>query len=311
MSRIFITGGAGMIGANLAHRLVGDGHELFILARPGSSLYRLQPIENKIHILIGDITDKESVRDCLRETKPEIVYHLAATRLNPPTADSETHFQVNVLGTLHVLEALRELEGSRLVFTGSSTEYGTEERLSETNPLMPGTVLGASKAAATLLVQTHARLYGTNAVVLRLFTPYGPWDPPHRLIPHTILSALQGKDVTTTAGKQERDFVYIDDVVDALIKAAAAPLQTGSIFNIGSGTSASVREMAGLILKLMGQPVKILAGALSTRSDEIDRMSADITLAREALGWEPQIGIEEGLRRTIAWFTEHHKLVPQ
>jgi nucleoside-diphosphate-sugar epimerase len=271
----------------------------------------LQSIQNQIRILFADITDAKAVRDALFQVKPETVFHLASTPFNPGTFSAEVHFQVNVLGTLHVLEAMKELKDSRLVFTSSAAEYGSGEHLHEDGVVRPGTIFGASKAAATALIQTYVRLHRLNAVILRLFTPYGPWDLHRRLIPHAILSALQGLDVPISEGNQERDFIYIDDVVHALILAVERPIEPGSVFNIGSGRGIPVREAVELTLKLMGRPVKALFGALPTRSDEIMKMSADITLARDRLGWKPEVSLEEGLRRTIAWFTEHHSPASQ
>src|SRR6185295_10595037 len=125
-----------------------------------------------------------------------------------------------VLGTLHLLEALRTLPIKRLVVTGSIAEYGSGSMLREDSPLLPATLLGAAKVNASILVQTFARLYGLPAVILRLCLPYGPWENPRRLVPHTILSALGGRDIEMTEGKQQRDLVYIDDIVSALLLAA-------------------------------------------------------------------------------------------
>ena len=308
---MLLTGGTGMVGANLAHRLVRDRYQVFVLTRPESNRFRLRAIQDQIGFLSADMTDMKGVGDAVLQVQPEVIYHLAGTPFNPPSLSAETHFQVNVLGTLHILEGMKELKQTRLVFTSSAAEYGSGEHLSEQGPLRPETVLGASKVAATTLVQTYSRLYGINAVVLRLFTPYGPWDLSRRLIPHTILSALQGQDVPISEGSQERDFIYIDDVVDALMLAATQPVESGSVFNIGSGEGVSVREVVELTLRLMGHPVKALFGALPTRSDEIMRMSADITAARDRLGWKPEVSLEEGLRRTITWFVEHHSLASQ
>lgn len=300
-----------MVGANLVYRLVKDGYQVFVLARPSSNPFRLQALEDQVQILFADITDLAAVHNIMFQVKPEVVFHLASTPFNPDTFSAEAHFRANVLGTLPLLEALKELKDSRLVFTSSAAEYGSGEHLREDSVVQPGTVFGASKAAATLLVQTFARLHGIHTVVLRLFTPYGPWDPSRRLIPHTILSALQGQDVSVSEGNQERDFIYIDDVVNALIAATTKPVEGGSVFNIGSGEGVSVRGVVKLVLKLMGDPVKALFGALPTRSDEIMRMSADITAAHDILGWKPHVGLEEGLRRTIRWFTEHYKPASQ
>ena len=298
-----------MVGANLTHRLVAEGYQVSLLTRPDSDRIRLQSIENKAHIFFGDVTDAPAMQEIVRRVQPEIVYHLASTPFNPPTFSVETHMRVNVLGTLHVLNALLECPGVRFVFTGSAAECGSGSQLREDTPLLPGTALGASKAAASILVQTYARLHQMSTVVLRLFTPYGPWEHPRRLIPHTILSALDGRDVPISQGKQQRDYCYIDNVVHALILAGTQPVSSGAVFNICSGQGIPIRDVVELTLELMGNPVKALVGALPTRPDEIWEMSGDITAAREVLGWEPRTSLEDGLRRTIAWFTQNRELV--
>ena len=300
-----------MIGANLAHRLVASGYHVSLLIRPGANLVRLRTIEDQMQILCADVTDEAAVRSVVHQAKPEIVFHLVSTPFNPPTFSPESHFRVNVLGTLHMVEALLEYSDLRFVYTGSAAEYGAGTQLCEDSPLLPGTILGASKAATSILLQTYARLHQMNTVVLRLFTPYGPWEHAQRLIPHTILSALEGRDVTMSQGHQQRDYVYVDDLVDSLILAARQRIPSGSIFNIGSGVGIPIRQVVELILNLMGNPVIVLAGVLPLRSDEIMEMSGDITAARTVLGWQPRINLEEGIRKSIAWFSEHRELASQ
>jgi nucleoside-diphosphate-sugar epimerase len=243
----------------------------------------------------------------VRQAEPEVVFHLASTRFNPP-GEAQTHLRVNVLGTSHVLEALREFPDTTLVFTGSTAAYGAGSHLREDRPLSPETVFGASKACASVLVQTYVRLHGLRAIELRLFTPYGPWESARRLIPHTILSALAGRDVSLTSGEQERDFVYVDDVVDGLVLASTRDVAPGSVLNIGSGSGTTVRNVAGTVLDLMGNPVRMLLGAVPTRSDEIMTMSADIDAAGASLGWRPRTRLRDGLMKSIAWFTENPEL---
>jgi len=307
--RILLTGGTGMIGANLAHRLVADGHQLFLLIRESSNRVRLQSLEGWIQIFVADVLDAAAVRYAVQQAAPEVVYHLASTPFNPPTISARTHMQVIMMGTLNLLEALVGRPGVRVIYIGSAAEYGSGSQLREDSPLLPGTILGAAKAAASILMQTYARLHQMETVVLRLFTPYGRWEHPRRLMPHTILSALDGRDVQISQGKQRRDYCYIDDVVDALILTGTQPVPPGTVLNICSGQGVPIRDVVELTLELMGNPVRALVGALPTRPDEIWEMSGDITAAREVLGWEPRTGLENGLCKTIAWFTENRELV--
>jgi len=306
--KVFLTGGAGMVGAALAGRLVRDGHEVWLLLREGSNRIRLQALEGRVRVVHGDVRDSVSVQAAVERSDPGVVYHLASTPFNPPIASHRAHIETIVMGMLNVLEAVRGRPEVRVIATGSGAEYGSGSRLREDQTLQPGTVFGAAKAAAGLLVQTYGRVYGMRTVWLRLFTPYGPWERPQRLVPHTILSALNGQDVTLTGGSQQRDFIYLEDAVEALVLSAETPLPPGAVFNIGSGVGTPVRELVERLLQLMGSPARPLLGAVSTRPDEIMEISADITSAREQLGWEPRTSLTEGLSKSIAWWTEHRDL---
>ena len=307
--RVLLTGGTGFIGANLAQRLVADGHQVSLLIRDGADLVRVRPVEDRVKTYVADLLDARSVRQVLLKAEPEVVYHLASTPFNPPTIPPQTHIDVVVSGTLNLLEALADRPDTRVVYTGSGAEYGSGSRLNESSPLSPGTVLGAAKAAASILTQTYARLYGMQTVVLRLFTPYGRWEHPGRLIPHTILSALDGRDIAMSLGDQKRDYCYIDDVVEALVLAGTRPVPAGTVLNVCSGRPTAVRDIVELTLELMGNPVRALPGALPTRPDEIMEMSGDISAARRVLEWEPRVSLKDGLRETIAWFTKSRRSV--
>ena len=309
--KILVTGGAGMIGANLVYRLAGEGFEPHLLLRANGNHIRLRGLEKQIHTSEGDLADLDTVEQAVNKANPDIVFHLASTPFNPPGLAPQTHFKTNVLGTINLLESLLPFPNARIVFTGSAAVYGEGTQLGEDQAIHPGTHLGASKGCASVLLQTYARLHGTQCVELRLFMPYGPWEHPRRLVPHVILSALTNQEVKMTQGTQQRDFVYVDDVVDALLMAAKAPVPPGSVFNIGSGVGTPVHEAAKLILRLMGDPVPLCLGAVPTRSDEIMEMSADITSARNQLGWQPQTSLEDGLRKTVAWFKDNRELAQQ
>ena len=294
-----------MIGSHLVHRLLASGYRVAVLVRPRGNRVRLQQIAHELHLVEADITDGAAVRAAVVNFQPQVVFHLAGTLWGRPTVTTERHVTVSVLGTLHLLEAVHEVPGARVVFTGSSSVYGGGTRLHEGQLPTPGSINGAAKAAASLLVQTYAREHKLETVELRLFMPYGPWEHPSRLIPHVILSALSGEDVRMTQGTQQRDVIYIDDVIDALMLAATRPVHPGVVLNIGSGAGLSVRDLVGRILRLMGDPVQPRPGAVPMRPDEMMEMSADISAAREQLGWTPRISLDEGLRKSIAWFGEH------
>ena len=159
-----------------------------------------------------------------------------------------------------------------------------------------------------MIVQSAARLNGLQAVELRLFGPFGPWENARRIIPDTILTALSGRDVEIGHGGQERDFIYMDDVIDAFLLAAGGAAPAGAVFNIASGTGRPIKEVVSRILHTMGDPVGFHCGVRPSRPDEIWTISGDVSSAESVLGWHPRIDFDEGLRRTIQWFAEHRDI---
>ncbi|MBM3813774.1 MAG: NAD-dependent epimerase/dehydratase family protein [Acidimicrobiia bacterium] len=302
--RILITGAAGFIGSHLARRLVCDGHQVFALRTGGGGAPRLRDLESQLVELPVNMQDAGAVADAVWEVQPEIVYHLASTDFRTAETPAATHYRVIGLGTLAILEALREQGSGRLIVTGSAAEYGDGERLHEQMPLKPSTLLGAAKASAGILVETYARLYGMETVLLRLFTPYGPWEHPARLIPSAIAAALAGRPLKIRGGAQQRDFIYIDDVVEALVLAGQEQLPKPAVMNLCSGQGRAVRDVAALALVLAGsEAVPETGGAM--RPDEIVTCSGDWREAERLLGWRPSTAIEQGLRATIEWFKEN------
>jgi UDP-glucose 4-epimerase len=306
--RILVTGATGMIGANLMHHLVGLGSRPWAFTRPGSDMLRLESIRDDIAIVAGDLCNGEAVAAAIRKIDPEVVFHLASSYFNPPTLTAAQHFETNVMGTLHLLEALRGRKDVRVVFAGSAAIYRGGSRLSETDAMEPMSVFGASKAADTILGRTYARLYGVEFIELRIFSSFGPWERARRLIPYVILRALAGEPVEIGDGSQQRDFVYVSDTLSALVEAALRPLEAGLVINISSGVGSPIRAVAERILAAMGNPVPLRVKSCETRPDEIWEISGDATMAERHLGWRALTGLDEGLRRSIAWFTENREL---
>ena len=303
--RILVTGGSGMVGSNLIPRLVSEGALVYAFARPSTQFSNLDLGKDQVMVMEGDITDRASLDVAVNQVRPEIMFHLASTPFNQVNLNSQRHMDVNAIGTLNLLESAKQISGVKVIFTGSIAAYGGGSNLHEDLPMLPSTLLGASKACASILIGTYARLYNLNTVELRLFSPYGPWENPTRFIPHVITSALLGNDISMTSGVQERDYVYIGDVIDALVTSAMVAIPSGSVLNIGSGVGTPIRCMAKQILKIMGNPVNLSLGSVTTRDDEIMEMSADITAAKNTLNWEPKTTLPDGVKKSIDWFRGH------
>jgi nucleoside-diphosphate-sugar epimerase len=291
-----------MIGAHFVRQCLHDGRQVAVTSRSPQCPGRLTEVENRIRLIPVDLCNPEAVKAAVAETKPDVVVHLAATAFNPPPS-ADLHLQVNVLGLANLVEALADRPGLRVVHAGSAAQYGDGDDLREDMAERPTTWLGISKSCAAAVLHGAGRMFGLETVELRLFTPFGPWERAGRLIPHTILSALRGESVALGDGRPERDYVYVDDVVDALMRAMTRPLPAAAVINIGSGIGRSVAAVADRILELMGRPVALRLGTRPARVDEIWKASANIARAEALLGWRPGVDFDQGLRRSIAWFT--------
>lgn len=303
--RVLVTGGTGMIGSALCRRLARNGDTVTVIARPGSDRWRLAGITDKLSIVELNLADFERVRRLLVEARPEIVFHLAGTIFNPPILTAADHLNVNVGGTLCLLEGMRGSPGSTFIYTSSAAEYPPGNNLTEDLKPGPVNVYGAMKACASLLIDSYARIYGLHASRAVLFTVYGPAEATHRLVPSTILSVLNGRNLRIHNGAVQRDMLYVDDVVEGLCRMATAELGPGTAINLCSGVGLSVRQIAEEILRLMTSPIAINERPEDTRPDEIMIVSGDNRRAHELLGWQPLWSLEAGLRQTISWFREH------
>ncbi|MFN7925455.1 MAG: NAD-dependent epimerase/dehydratase family protein [Bryobacteraceae bacterium] len=268
---LLITGGSGFIGSALVRRLAGEGHGVTLLVSPWFDESRLADLAGAYRVF----RDPDAA---VAFADPDVIYHLASTPFHPASRRAHEHYDAIVTRTVALLDAARARRGVRFVFTGSCAEYGEGSRLREDSAAIPGTVLGAAKLAATNAVLAWARWFGMEAVVLRLFTPYGPGEAPGRLIPHLVRSLERGAEVALSGdGMQQRDYVYLGDVVEALVAAA---LQTvacagGGQHLIGRGISA--RDVAATVGKAMGvEPVisKFRTGAVRRDHADVGRQSA-------------------------------------
>jgi UDP-glucose 4-epimerase len=300
--RVLITGGAGFLGVALARRLVRDGHRVQVL--DDLSVGDPARLPREVHFTRGDVRDVPRLWTLLRDV--ECVYHLAARVF---VAESilypREYNDVNVSGTVSVMEAMRDAGVKRVVFTSSGAVYGNQAHQPVHEGLVPDTdsPYAVSKLAAEHYVRTIGRLWGIETVILRVFNAYGPgqFAPVYRapVIPALMRQALSGSSMVIFGdGTQTRDFVYVDDVVDALVAAATAKGVDRAIINVGSGQEMSINELAQRIELVTGCPVRILYS--QAEGGGVPRLVADLTFAQEKLGFQPRVSLEEGLRRLLA-----------
>jgi nucleoside-diphosphate-sugar epimerase len=304
--RVLVTGATGFIGSHLARRLVADGADVHVLTSTVSSVYpvRLLEIRDRVVLHGGNLTDPSAMASVVERAKPSIVFHLGAyTHVGKSWNRLDECIQTNVHGTVNLLQALARDECRRFVYTSTSEVYGDVavpfREDSSVNPLSPYSV---SKYAGERFCLMLQRGRGWPIVVVRPFNAYGPAQSPDRVIPEIIVKALRKERLAMTQGRQTREFNFVGDLVEGFLRAATAPGVEGKVFNIGGGEEVAMRDLAPIILDLMGNPIVAEIGALPDRPTEIWHMRSDSTKAREELGYRPRWSLVEGLEETIAWY---------
>lgn len=314
--RVLVTGADGFIGSHLVERLLDAGHEVAVVVRGtsvvGTSELRLRNLAaargRLSAVLAMDIAGGDATAR-MAEFAPQWVFHLAAEAwVERSFTQPAEVLRTNLGGTMAVLQLARQSPGlERLVVTSSSEIYGTAltDRIDEAHPLNPTSPYAASKLAADRMAFAFVQTYGLPIAIVRPFNCYGPRHT-YDVIPKFIARALAGQPLTVFGdGTQARDFTYVDDMVDAFVLAATHPEAVGRAINFGSGESISIAALAARIVGLCGVDVAIERGP--ARAAEVARLCCDATVAR-GLGWAPRVGLDEGLRRNIAWARAHPRV---
>ncbi len=296
-----ITGAAGFLGSALANQLAREGHQ--VRGLDDLSTGDPQALAPDVHFTRGDVSDRPKLWTLLQEV--DVVYHLAA-RVSVPESllYPRDYNQVNVGGTVALMEAMRDVGVRRVVLASSGAVYGNQAQqpLCEEATPKPSSPYAVSKLAAEYYVRTIGELWGIETVSLRVFNAYGPGQhlpashPP--VVPYFLRQSLRnGTLVVQGDGAQTRDYIYVDDVVSAMVAASTAPDVNGLVINVGSGTETSVRDLVKLVLEVTGCNPEVLYN--KEGSGGVSRMAADANLARRKLNFSPSIKLEDGLRLTL------------
>jgi UDP-glucose 4-epimerase len=303
----FITGASGFVGANLVRHLVLKGEEVHVLVRSKNPSWRLQDIWNKITIHVGDLSHHPSLKSALKESTPDYVYNLAVYGGHAAEKDSAKIREVNLIGVKNLLDAARAVEPQLFIQAGSSSEYGIcQAPMEESMPLKPVSEYGKNKAEATYLCLDAAEKGDLPTTVLRLFSPMGSYDSADRLIPSIILSLLRGETPRVHSGKQVRDYIYIEDVVESFIQATnKSENALGQVFNIGSGIQQSIHDVTWAVIKAQKSPCSPEFIRANLAATESPIWMAKINAAAKGIGWKPRTSFENGLRNTIDWFSQN------
>ena len=296
-----ITGAAGFLGSTLANQLARQGHQ--VRGLDDLSTGDPQSLSPDVHFTRGDVNDRPKLWTLLQEV--DCVYHLAARVSVPESILYPREYNaVNVGGTVSLMEAMRDVGVKRVVFASSGAIYGNQDiqPLTEGQTPRPSSPYAVSKLAAEYYVRTIGGLWGIETACLRIFNAYGPGqhlpasNPP--VVPYFLRQAVRnGTLVVNGDGTQSRDYVYVDDVVLAMVAAATAPNINGLVINIGSGAEMSIRALADLVLNVTGSQTNIVYSAQTPGG--VYRLCADLSLAAQKLNYKPSISLEEGLRLSL------------
>ena len=305
---VLVTGGEGFIASHLTRSLIRAGSQVTILDSPKAIQWRTKDLGPHVQRIKCDISNIDIDALTSKIKNAQIIYNLAAGGVNPSSEDSSLIMQTNVMGTHKMLQLAMKLESERFVYCGSCFEYESGNLLSEDMMPMPISEYGASKSAAWLLVETFGRQYNLKTTSIRPFTAYGPFEAKYRLIPYTIIRALDGLDINATLGEQTRDFIFIDDLIQAFFVAGTNPNAINGTFNACSGMAISVKELISLIIKLTNSSSSSNFGAIPYRKTEMWALSGDPSKAKRKLGWNATTSLKNGLEKTIQWFKENRSL---
>jgi len=309
--RILVTGGAGFIGSHVAAKFLRDGHEVEIIDDfndyydPAIKLANIASLGSAARLHEGDIRDRDFVRGVLSEGRFDAVVHLAARAgVRPSVKDPQLYIDTNITGTHHLLEAAHRNGVGRFLFASSSSVYGLAKKVPFTEDLpLPQTLspYAATKLAGEQLCGNYAHLYGMKVVCLRFFTVYGPGQRPDLAI-HKFTDAIyRGQSIPQYGdGSTRRDYTYIDDIVQGVAGALRYEGQGFDIFNLGENQTTTLSELIIEIEKALGK--KAVIERLPEQQGDMPLTAADITKARQLLGYNPQTKIREGIPKFVEWY---------
>lgn len=305
---VLLTGGTGFIGSHLTKRLVEEKAIVNIIStkeHPNTSF--VKEIYDNVKIWKADLLDMDSLRKCIKHINPEKIFHLGAfVNSDPSLRVAHQCIQTNIQGTANLLYSLRKVNPDRFVYIGTCEVYGQDPLpFTEKQAICPSSSYSITKASGEFFCFFAQKAFNIPVVVLRLSVVYGPNQNPRKLIPYVILCCLNGKNPVLTEGDQTRDFIYISDIVEGIIRSSIKEKAIGEIINLGRGEQHSIRSVVNKIVNLMNNSVAPLFGALPSRKYEPKHSYCSISKAKRVLDWVPQIPLDEGLKKTINWYSQN------
>ena len=304
--QVLVLGGAGFLGARILRKLCAAGCNPHLLLRSGTPLGRIEDLLPRCHVHRGDLTELDSVQRIIDEVRPNVLFHASGKGSHKGDHTRDRLFRNNLMTVNNLLVATEPFPDCRIIYSGTSLAQGKRDTpLRENGPLDPISIYAASKAAASVLVQQAACHGSHQIVILNPFSIYGPGESAGRLIPTAIRAGLDGSVLEMTESGFVRDFVYVDDVADGYLQAAVNNQVAGETLNLAGGRTVSNEEVVSLIEQQLGVSIRKKIGVYPARATDTNYWCADISKARELLGWQPVHSLREGIAETTAWYKKY------
>jgi dolichol-phosphate mannosyltransferase len=305
--RALVTGAGGFVGANLVEELAQQGHDVVAWVRPGSDNWRLDHLAGDVEVSDVDLLEPEAIHSGVAHAKPDWVFHLAAHGAYSWQRDPEIIMQTNLVAAVHLLSACQSHGFEAFINAGSSSEYGSKDHAPVEGDLPePNSDYAVMKAATTLHGRFVAERDDVHVVTLRLYSVFGPWEQPGRLMPTLVARGLQGDLPPLVSPDTPRDFISVRDANRAFLAAAQhTELERGSVLNIGSGRETKLREVVDIARAELGIEAEPQWGTEPQRLWDTAVWVSDPTLARERLGWVAEDDVATGFSALADWLREH------
>lgn len=302
--KILITGGTGFIGSNLVYKFLELGNDIHLIVRPESNFWRIDAIKDKLKLHYIDLLNTSEIDGFIVELRPEVILHFATYgAYQGKQQDVKLTVDTNLLGAINLVNAASKIKFGCFINTGSSSEYGEKDHpMKEVDILEPNNLYGVTKAAATMYAQFMAKKINLPIVTIRLFSPYGYFEEDGRLIPNVVKAGINNEKFSAPSPLITRDFLFIEDVLDAYLKAIDnIDNIKGDIFNVSSGKQHSIADVVSTIEKILDKKIDVDYGNIEAKQNEPKMWVADISKAKKMIGWSPINSLEDGLRKYIDW----------
>ncbi len=311
MKRVLITGGTGFVGANLTRYMLGRGHEVHLIVRPQHTIWRLAKLDDSIRIHVIDLMNYDELRRLLEKIHPDWIFHLAVYGAYSTQCELQQMINTNITSTANLVSCSLHVGFECFVNTGSSSEYGIKDSAPRENEwLDPNSYYACTKAAATHLCRHLSIEHNAHITTLRLYSAYGPFEEPTRLIPTLARYALRGELPPLVSPSIARDFVYVKDVCRAYELAAMHPQQErGAVYNVGTGVQTTLEMAVKHVASICSIQKEPQWGSMSERAWDTTSWVANCEKIRSELGWQPKVDFAQGFRNTLEWFEANSELI--